>query len=144
MKIFLQKYGIYLAFGVALMAMLGSLFFSEIMNLPPCVLCWYQRISLYPLVFLLPVAIIRKSKDIYYYALALLIPGFVVSLFHNLLYLKIIPENVSPCVAGISCTTKYFEWFGFITIPLLAFVVFVILILLMVHGIKHHHNNQIN
>ncbi|HEY1041271.1 MAG TPA: disulfide bond formation protein B [Candidatus Paceibacterota bacterium] len=140
MKSFIAKYNLYLIFGVSLLAMLGSLFFSEVMDLPPCVLCWYQRIALYPMVILSAIAIYKKSREVYSYMLGLLIPGFLISLYHNLLYYKILPESVSPCTAGVSCTTKFFEWFGFITIPLLAFAAFVILILLVVKG-KNRQSN---
>lgn len=140
MKSFIAKYNLYLIFGVSLLAMLGSLFFSEVMDLPPCVLCWYQRIALYPIVILSAIGIYKKSKEVYSYMLGLLIPGFLISLYHNLLYYKILPESVSPCTAGVSCTTKFFEWFGFITIPLLAFAAFVILILLVVNG-KNRQSN---
>lgn len=140
MKSFIQKYNLYIIFGIALLAMLGSLFFSEVMKLPPCVLCWYQRISLYPLVILAGIAIYKKSKEVYSYMLGLLIPGFIISLFHNLLYYNVLPEAAAPCTAGVSCTTKYFEWFGFITIPLLAFIAFVILILLVTYAKKRHSN----
>ncbi|WP_082321816.1 disulfide bond formation protein B [Variovorax paradoxus] len=38
-----------MAFLVAFASTLGSLFFSEVMKLEPCVLCWYQRIAMFPL-----------------------------------------------------------------------------------------------
>ncbi len=46
----------YLVWILSLVSTMGSLFFSEIMQLPPCVLCWYQRIAMYPIAILLPVA----------------------------------------------------------------------------------------
>ena len=42
---------LWLAFLVALTATVGSLYFSEVARFTPCVLCWYQRIAMYPLVF---------------------------------------------------------------------------------------------
>jgi disulfide bond formation protein DsbB len=103
-----------------------SLFFSEIMKLPPCVLCWYQRIAMYPIVILVMVGILRNDKKLYVNVLALSIPWLLISIYHNLLYWKILPESVAPCTQGISCTTKFFEWFGFITIPLMALTAFTI------------------
>lgn len=107
--------------------MAGSLFFSEVMNLPPCVLCWYQRIALYPIVILTAIGIIRNDRKTYISVLALALPGLAISIYHNLLYWKILPESVAPCMLGISCTTKFFEWFGFITIPFMGLMAFIII-----------------
>lgn len=108
------------AWSISILAMVGSLYFSEIMKLPPCVLCWYQRIATYPFVLLLPIAIARNDRSFPAYALALLLPGLGISIYHNLLYYSIIPQALAPCQAGISCTTKYVEFLGFLSIPLLA------------------------
>lgn len=123
----LIEYLPYLAFAQALVAMLGSLYFSEIMDLPPCKLCWFERIAMYPLVPILIVGILKKDRDVGLYTLPLVIFGFIIAIYHNLLYWKILPESYAPCQLGVSCTTKFFEWFGFITIPLMALTAFVIL-----------------
>ncbi len=123
----LQKYILYIAFAQALIATLGSLFFSEIMHFPPCVLCWYQRICMYPLVAIFAVGVFRKDKNVLFYASPLIAVGWLVALYHNLLYYHILPESMAPCVAGISCTIKFFAWFGFITIPLMSLTAFTIL-----------------
>lgn len=115
----------------SLIAMVGSLYFSDVMKLPPCVLCWYQRICMYPLVIILGVGFLGKRLDALIYALPLAAIGWFISSYHNLLYYNIIPESAAPCVSGVSCTTKYFEWFGFITIPLLAWLAFTIIIVLL-------------
>ena len=132
MKKLLQRYLLHIAWIQALLATAGSLYFSEIMELPPCVLCWYQRIFMYPLVAIILIGILRKDKGIHLYVLPLSIPGFCIALYHNLLYYKIIPEAITPCTFGISCTTKYFEWFGFVTIPFLSLAVFGIITICMV------------
>jgi len=124
---FLKKHAITIIFIQSLVATLASLFASEVLKFPPCVLCWYQRIFIYPIVILAAVGIIKKDKNVGYYILPLSIIGGLVSVFHNLLYWGIVPESAAPCFAGISCTTKYFEWFGFITIPLLSFAAFCII-----------------
>lgn len=122
MKKIIKENALYGAFAVALLALFGSLYFSEIAHFPPCVLCWYQRIGLYPLVVIFGFAIYRKSKEILYPSYVLVAIAWVIGLYHNLLYYNIIPEAAAPCTAGISCTTKFIAWGGFITIPLLAFV----------------------
>lgn len=118
---------LYLAWVQSIVAMFGSLYFSEVMKLQPCVLCWYQRILMYPLVAIIAVGILRKDKKIYQYVLPLSITGFIIAAYHNLLYYKILPESIQPCTLGISCTTRQIEWLGFITIPLMSLTAFAII-----------------
>ncbi len=115
----------YLAWVIAMIATVGSLFFSEVMLLPPCVLCWYQRIAMYPLVLIIGSGIIMRDNRMRNYALPVCLIGLAVSIYHNLLYYGILPESIAPCVQGISCTSKQIEWLGFITIPLMALAAFV-------------------
>ncbi len=121
----LTNYLPYLAWFIALVAMAGSLFFSEVMQLPPCVLCWYQRIAMYPLVLIIASGIIMRDSRMKSYALPLCLAGLAVSLYHNLLYYGILPESITPCTEGISCTSRQIEWLGFITIPLLSLTAFI-------------------
>lgn len=121
----------YLAWTQALVAMSGSLFFSEVLGYPPCVLCWYQRIAMYPLVIVLAVGILRRDRRIHLSVLPLSVIGLAIAVYHNLLYVGIIPEAMSACRAGVSCTTKFFEWFGFITIPFLSLTAFTVITILM-------------
>lgn len=124
----LKEFALPVAWLASLAAMLGSLYFSEVMKLPPCVLCWYQRIAMYPLAIILFVGLIRRDRTVVYYALPLAIIGAVIAAYHNLLYYQIIPESAAPCSLGVSCTIKLIEWFGFVTIPLLSLVAFLIVI----------------
>jgi disulfide bond formation protein DsbB len=123
----MNQYVLYFTFAVALMATLGSLFFSEILKFPPCVLCWYQRIAMYPIVLLLGAGIYFRDKLVYRYVLLLSSIGLIVAFYHNLLYYKILPESAAPCILGVSCTTKQIEWFGFVTIPSLSLLAFAII-----------------
>ncbi len=109
---------------LSLIASLGSLFFSDVMGYPPCVLCWYQRIAMYPLVFILPWALFPFSRQIVKAIMPLTLVGWAIAFYHNLLYYKILPESHSPCVKGISCTSVQLQWMGFITIPLLSLIAF--------------------
>lgn len=120
----------------AALAMGGSLFFSEVMKLAPCVLCSYQRIAMYPIVVLAAMGIIRNDRKVSIYILGLAIPGLFIAIYHNLLYWHLIPESISPCQLGVSCTTKFFEWFGFVTIPFLSFLSFVVVITLALISLK--------
>ena len=123
---------IFLSFLISLIATLGSLFFSEIMNFIPCSLCWYQRIFMYPLVFLFSINLLFPDDKIFKYTFPLVVVGWIISVYHNLLILKIIPENLSPCVQGIPCSVDYLNWFGFITIPLLSFFAYTSILILLI------------
>jgi disulfide bond formation protein DsbB len=109
---------------IAVISALGSLFFSEIMKFAPCVLCWYQRICLFPLVLILTVGLFPFDKSVVKFALPLAVAGLFIALYHNLLYTGIIPENIQPCSQGVSCTEDYINLFGIFTIPVLALLSF--------------------
>lgn len=119
----------------AVVSMSGSLFFSEVWHLVPCVLCWYQRITMYPLVAILFVGMLRKDIEVYTYVLPLSLIGFGIATYHVILYYGVNwgfhPEWTGPCVAGVSCTTRYIEWLGFITIPLMSWVAHLVISSLM-------------
>ncbi len=117
---------IYAAWVIALVATVGSLFFSEVMSLPPCILCWYQRIAMYPLVFVIGVGILLGDRRVKFYALPICLAGLAVAVYHNLLYYGLIPDSITPCTQGISCTSVQIEWLGFITIPLMSLTAFVV------------------
>jgi len=114
----------YLALGIAILAMLGSLYFSNVLHWVPCELCWWQRIAIYPLVPLLSVGILRRDRNISGYVLPLSIGGGLVAFYHTLLQYNLLPESAATCSAGISCTTKYLALGGFITIPLMSLLAF--------------------
>ena len=118
---------LYFAWVVSIFAFLGSLFFSDVMKLVPCKLCWLQRICMYPQVFILGVALIIKDKKVPYYVLPLTTIGWVIAFYHVLLYNKILPEAVGFCEAGISCTTKYVSYFGFLSIPMMSLIAFTLI-----------------
>lgn len=110
-----------------------SIFFSSVLEYQPCVLCWYQRICLFPLIFIFAAGLFPSfDKSVIKYALPLTIAGGLTALYHTLLYAGIIPENIQPCSQGVSCTEQYFELFGFISIPMLSFFAFSILVILLV------------
>lgn len=127
---------IFAAWLVATASMLGALFFGEIMHLSPCVLCWWQRICMFPLVVILPAGLFPLDLRVVRYALPLAAGGWLFALFHVLLMAGVIPEDLKPCTRGIPCSEKVIEWFGFVTIPLLSLLAFsaVIAFLLMAHS----------
>lgn len=124
---------IFLCWVIASVSVLGSLFFSAIMSYTPCVLCWYQRIFMFPLVLIFLVGMFPTDKNVVRYALPIVCIGWAIALYHLLLYSGIIPQEIQPCSQGVSCTETYLDLFGFITIPMLSFMSFsVILALLLI------------
>ena len=109
---------------IASVSTLGSLFFSEIMELAPCALCWYQRIFMFPLVIILLIGLFSFDKNIIKYTLPLAIVGWGFAFYHYLLYSGFIPESIQPCSQGVSCSETYLDLFGFLTIPLLSLISF--------------------
>jgi disulfide bond formation protein DsbB len=117
----------YLAWVQALVATLGSLFFSEVMKFTPCVLCWYQRIAMYPLVFILAVGIFTEDEKVKKYVLPLSLTGLGIAIYHNLLYYHLISPELLPCSLDNPCTARQFFLWGFISIPLLSLVAFTVI-----------------
>ena len=111
---------------------LGSFFFSFVMEFAPCVLCWYQRIFLFPLVLILAIGLFPFDKKVVKYALPLAIAGWLTAAYHNLLYAGIIPESIQPCSKGVSCTEEYINLFGFLSIPMLSLLSFSTIITLLI------------
>jgi disulfide bond formation protein DsbB len=121
----------YLVFLISTVATLGSLFFSEVMKLPPCDLCWYQRILMYPVSLITLMALAFGQRHALFYSFPFILLGLGVAGYHNLIYYGVI-ESIVPCTQGVSCTTRQIEWFGFITIPLLSLATFVLLLAIII------------
>jgi disulfide bond formation protein DsbB len=120
------------AWTVALVSMLGSLYFSQVANFIPCELCWFQRIAMYPLVVILLVAALRGDVRVgVQYAFVLPLVGILVAAYH--IYIEINPSaEISACkVGGTSCATEWIKKFGYVTIPVLAITAFVAILTLL-------------
>ena len=105
-------------------ATLGSLFFSEVMELPPCSLCWAQRVFMFPLAIILLVGLLPFDPGVVRYALPLAAIGGLIALYHLLLQVGVIPESAAPCRQGISCSEAQLQVLGFLSIPMLSLLVF--------------------
>ncbi len=129
---FFKKYGMAIAFIVALTAMAGSLTYSDVLLYNPCKLCWFQRILMYPLVLILGVGFWKKDafKTSTLYALIMSLIGIPVALYH---YLEQIGVVSPTCAIGsaVSCAKKYTLTFGYITIPFMALSAFLLIALIM-------------
>ncbi|MEB3751322.1 disulfide oxidoreductase [Geobacillus icigianus] len=120
------------AWVTALVATLGSLYFSEVLGFIPCDLCWFQRIFMYPQVIILGIAIVRKEFSTARYSLALSVIGGLISLYHYALQKIPFFQHYAIQCGRIPCTGQYMNWLGFITIPFLALTAFLIIALLSV------------
>lgn len=125
------------AWSIALIGTVGSLFLSEVMQYPPCALCWYQRIALYPLVFVIGTGLVLNDRRVTAYALPLAILGLGVSVYHNLLYYGFIAEELAPCTEGIPCNAVQLELMGFVTIPLMSLASFLAVTVFLIIYIKY-------
>ena len=123
---------LFAAWLVAALATGGSLLFSLGMGLAPCVLCWVQRVFLFPLVVVLARALFPLDRGVVRYALPLAAIGWLVAAYHNLVYVGVVPEALQPCAQGVSCSERYLELFGFVDIPLLSLLAFTALVAILV------------
>jgi disulfide bond formation protein DsbB len=119
----------------ALLAMIGSLYYSEIVHYQPCTLCWYQRIAMYPLVLILGIAAWRRDLGVRIYAIPLAAVGAAISAYHYLL--EWFPAlDTGACTVGIPCTQVWFRQFGFVSMPLLALIAFLLVIAFLLLAIR--------
>lgn len=130
----IRPYALYMAWIVSIVAAGGSLYLSEIMHYEPCKLCWFQRIFMYPEVILLGIASYKNDRKIIPYAMTLSIIGGCISIYHYLEQKIPALAKALPCTVGIPCNFDYLNWFGFITIPLLALIAFILIVLLLLVG----------
>lgn len=127
-----------IAWLIALSALVITLYGSEIVSLPVCHLCWYQRICMYPLAIILGIATWRNDIDIKIYTLPLSILGALFALYQ---YLEQMIPGFAPihlCGGDIDCSIIHFQWFGFITYPFLSFIAFILISLCLLMTKKGH------
>lgn len=111
---------------------LGALFFSEVMELPPCTLCWYQRIFMFPLAIILGIACFTEDRRGAVYGLALALSGLAMAGYHTLLVAGLIPKAWVPCSAGVSCADQKLDIFNGVQIPWLSLAAFIVLAFLLI------------
>lgn len=134
-----KKNALNLSFFGSFLAMAGSLIYSEVIKFPPCALCWYQRILMYPQVFITLVALTKKfSKEVFYYTRTLSILGGIIAFYHFVI--KMTGSSPFPCSAfsvnGSDCVKQLVLQFGYINIPMMSFSIFLLLFVLSLYGTK--------
>lgn len=112
---------------ISLVATLGSLYFSEIRGYEPCELCWYQRILMYPIVLITTVAYIQKNARIAVTTAVFSCIGGAISLYHYGIQKIDFLGDTSIVCGRVPCTGQYINWLGFITIPFLALMAFILI-----------------
>ena len=118
---------LFAAWATSIIAMFGSLYFSEIRQYEPCLLCWYQRILMYPFAIILGIAVVKKDYRISLYTMAMSAIGAMISIYHySLQKVPFMADNAVTC-GRVPCTGQYINWLGFITIPFLALTAFIII-----------------
>lgn len=129
---FVRNYYFHIIFFIALFPVFGSLYYSEIVRIPPCTLCWYQRIFMYPILIITGAVLSLKEKLSYKIILALALPGMLIALYHYFMQKTGIGSEFANCTAGVSCSTIEVEYLGFITLPLMSFFAFLALALVSI------------
>jgi disulfide bond formation protein DsbB len=119
-----------LAFLVATISTLGSLYYSEIVNLVPCQYCWYQRIAMYPLVVVIGLAVWRRDRTVAAAAGPLASSGILLAGYHY--FIQSFPQfGHGQCSTTTPCNAAYFHQFGFVSIPYQALSGFALIVVMM-------------
>ncbi|OGT33140.1 MAG: 2-oxoglutarate dehydrogenase [Gammaproteobacteria bacterium RIFCSPHIGHO2_02_FULL_39_13] len=127
----IEKYALLICWFIALIAMLSTLFASEVLHWPVCSLCWYQRIAIYPMVLLLGMAAYRNETNIISYVIPFSVIGFLFAVYQ---YLEQMIPGFAPidfCTPTVPCDVTHLKLFGFITIPFLSALACLIIFLLL-------------
>lgn len=116
---------------VSTAATFGSLFYSDIAGYTPCVMCWYQRIMMYPQFVMYTMAFFTSDTKIKAYGILLSALGAVIALYHYLLQFSVVDFEICSAVGySVSCSERFVASFGYITIPLMALTAFSLIITL--------------
>jgi disulfide bond formation protein DsbB len=132
-----------LAWVIALVTTLGSLYYSKVQGYLPCELCWYQRICLYPWSVILGIAAWRRDAAIKIYAIPVLCIGVVISLYHSWIQWFPPSSGTSFCSVDAPCTTKFVNEFDFVTLPFMALSAAVLMIALLLASDPSERDNEI-
>ncbi|MDP3763163.1 MAG: disulfide bond formation protein B [bacterium] len=127
--LFIGEHSLILGFAVSLAAIAGSLFYSEIIGFEACVLCWWQRVFLYPTVFIFAVALWRKERSAYYYIVPLVVLAGIIATYQSYVYMGGISLLACTDAEG-GCSKIFVREFGYITIPTMSLTVSLYILLL--------------
>ena len=120
----------------SLLAVSGSLYFSEVLGYIPCELCWIQRIFMYPILIITTIAYLQHNAKIAITTATFSVIGGCISLYHYGIQKVSLLQDSAPACGQVSCTGQYINWLGFITIPFLALTAFIIIAITSFYLIK--------
>jgi|GEM_PF-159102 len=144
----LQKIQPWLWVGIfiqSLVATVGSLYYSTFGDIAqnissgnpfpvgegliPCTLCWFARILMYPLVLSSYIAIAKKDQKFTDYVLPVAVIGVILESYHYALQ-KLPIQTLFGCSLENPCSALQVNYWGFITIPFLALIAFLVILVL--------------
>lgn len=122
-----QENGLIFIAVVSLIAILGSLYFSEVKGYIPCTLCWYQRIFMYPIFLIASIGLFKKNSQMALTTGIFAVIGGMLSIYHYGIQKLRFLQDSAPSCGNVPCTGEYINYFGFITIPFLALTAFLLI-----------------
>ncbi len=138
-----EKHGLSFSFVIVLIGSIGSLIYSDVLGYLPCKLCWFERICMYPQVVILLVALKKKDGSELFYAFWLSIIGAAISLYHHLIQVGVFPESAFCSIGATGDCSKLFvsTFFGYVTLPMMAFSAFTLVAVTAYVGFARPKNN---
>lgn len=135
---FTSNYYTYLVLLFSWISMLGSLYYSEVLGITPCTLCWYQRALMYPIAITTFILIIANKKLNEKLVLPVSLLGMIIAAYHYALQ-KADWNEAASCSPAIPCGAENVNYFGFITIPFLALIGFSLITLVSIIKLAYSH-----
>lgn len=135
---FVGQRGNLVAFIVSVLATLGSLIYSDVIGYAPCKLCWFQRIFMYPQVILFAVALWKKDSFTKLQGIVFSSIGALIALYHYVGQLGWNPFGLECLALGYSasCSKNFVLEFGYMTIPMMAFAAFILILMALLVSMK--------
>jgi disulfide bond formation protein DsbB len=127
---------LFAAWLISVLATAGALFIGEVMGMMPCVLCWYQRIAMFPLALFLGFALVQQQRAFIVPSLCLSLIGWAIASYHTALYWGWIDPTLAPCGDGPSCTKQVLQIFGAVDLPMLSWLAFTAISFLLFLSLK--------
>jgi disulfide bond formation protein DsbB len=127
----LQNFRTEIIFALSFGSVIGSLFYSEVLHMAPCSLCWYGRITMYPIALISAIALYNNKKDAQDYILPLSLLGFIISAYHLAVQAKWVGSYLCSTETTTSCSDVQLMYYGFLTIPMMGIIVYTTIIALL-------------
>lgn len=117
------KHALYFAWVIALVSLLASVYYSEVLGMEPCRLCWYQRIGMFPLALFLGIAAYKNEWKLAFYSLPLVVFGGLFAFYQSLIQIFPALQHSALCGHAAHCTlagpAPFLSTIGFAAIAIL-------------------------